>query len=186
LGIDDELFTMAPPAPDGPFLAVGRDLGRDWPTLLRALEMSGVPAQIVTRPRILAGLDVPATVDVVGRVDRTRYRALLAEARAVVITTQVLAYPSGQSVLLEAMARGRTCIVTDTPAMRDYVAPGGPALLVPPSDVDALAETLIAVERGRHDLGELGRRARLAVEERFTAARMWSTVATELHQLGNR
>ena len=93
-------------------LAVGRDRGRDWRTFFDAVRNTDLRVRVVCRPALLAGLDVPANVEVVGVVDRASYRELLASAAVVAVITETLPYPTGQSVLLEAMAMGRCCVVT--------------------------------------------------------------------------
>jgi len=123
---------------------------------------------------------VPANVEIVGYVDRDTYRRHLQRARGVLVTTHVLGYPTGQSVLLEAMACGRPCVVTDSPAIRDYVEPGVTAHVVPPHDADALAEVLRTAWDDANSLETMGRAARAAVETSFNAARMWSIVAGDL------
>jgi glycosyltransferase involved in cell wall biosynthesis len=183
-GVDHERFRPdAPSSPGTHVLAVGRDRGRDWPTLLAALAATAVPARVLCRPDELAGLPIPPNVTVVGPVDRDAYRAELLAARAVLVVTRVVGYPSGQSVLLEAMAAGRACVATATPALADYLEPGRTALTVPPRDVGALCEALGAIQRGEVDLEGLGRAGRAAVEDRFTARAMWATVASDLHRL---
>jgi glycosyltransferase involved in cell wall biosynthesis len=184
-GIDHEEFTPAEPAPDGPFVAVGRDRGRDWPTLLAALGAAEVPARVICRPRDVRGLAVPSNVEVLGPVSRADYRTHLADARAVLVITHVLGYPTGQSVLLEAMATARACIVTESPAMHDYVVADRTAVVVPPHDVDALTDALRAARDQPDRLATIGRAARHLLERSFTAERMWSTVATELHAIGS-
>jgi glycosyltransferase involved in cell wall biosynthesis len=68
-------------------------------------------------------------------------------------------------------------VVTDTPAMRDYVEDDATALVVPPADPPALRA---AIERA-YDDSELRRRigagARLSVEERFNSVAMWKRIA---------
>jgi glycosyltransferase involved in cell wall biosynthesis len=182
-GVDTDEFEPVPPAPDGPLLAVGRDQGRDWPTLMAALAAAGSPARVVCRADWVRNVPVPPNVEVFDMVDRATYRRFVADARAVLVVTHVLGYPTGQSVLLESMAAGRPCIVTDTPAMRDYVEPGRTALTVPPHDVDALAEVLRAIDRDEVPLDDIGAAARQAVERSFTAETMWNTVARELRAI---
>lgn len=176
-GIDHERYRPSEDGgDDGYVLAVGRDRGRDWPTFFDAVRGSGLDVRVACRPEDIVGLDVPPEVTVVGYVDRARYRALLDRARVVVVATHVRAYPTGQSVTLEAMAMGRCCVVTDTPAMGPYVRHGVDALTVPPADSGALRA---AIDKAVAD-GELRRRlgaaARAAVEQRFTAAAMWGTI----------
>jgi glycosyltransferase involved in cell wall biosynthesis len=190
-GVDHEEFVprLHDPAADpgaGRLLAVGRDRGRDWSTLLRALAALGTPTTVLCRPSELRGLEIPGNVEVLGYVDRDAYRDHLAKARAVLVVTHVLGYPTGQSVLLEAMASGRPCIVTDTPALRDYVEPDVTAAVVPPHDVDALIEVTRAAMADPPRLDRMGGAARHAVEARFTAGQMWSTVAGDLKELADR
>jgi glycosyltransferase involved in cell wall biosynthesis len=188
-GVDHEAFTPAPEAVDrapGPLLAVGRDRGRDWPTLFRALGALGTPTTVLCRPSELRGLDVPSNVEVAGYVDRETYRSYLMHARAVLVVTHVLGYPTGQSVLLEAMASGRPCVVTDSPAIRDYVEPDTTSLMVPPHDADALVDVLRDALAEPARLEAIGRAARRAVEARFTAEEMWSVVARGLRELAAR
>jgi glycosyltransferase involved in cell wall biosynthesis len=182
-GVDHEELRPSDVPASGPFLAAGRDLGRDWPTLFAALRATGLPAQVLCRPADIAGLEVPANVEILGVVDRTAYRDLLHRARAVLVSTQVVGYPSGQSVLLEAMACGRPVIATATPALADYLEPDRTALVVPARDVDGWVDALRRVDRDAVDTAQLGANARRAVETSFTATAMWATVAQDLRAL---
>ena len=176
-GIDDEYFTPQDVAEEAYVLAVGRDKGRDWPTLFEAVRGTEIDLRVVCRPEDIAGLDVPENVTVLGTVDRSTYRDLTARAAVVVVATKPLAYPTGQSVTLESMALGKCCVVSDTPAMHDYLDHEVDALLVPPGDREALRE---ALERATADADlrkRLGVAARQAVEARFNAAAMWKTIA---------
>lgn len=185
-GIDDEEFRPTGEPRGEHLLAVGRDRGRDWPTLFRGLAAAGTPTKVLCRPSEIRGLDVPPNVEVLGYVDRDTYRRHLQQARAVLITTHVLGYPTGQSVLLEAMACGCPCVVTDSPAIRDYIEPGRTALAVPPHDADALADVLRTELDDVGRLDAMGRAARSAVEASFNAARMWSLVAADLQAVAAR
>jgi glycosyltransferase involved in cell wall biosynthesis len=185
-GIDDETFapTMGP---GGEYiLVVGRDRGRDWPTTFSAVRDIGLPVKVCCRPSDIAGLDVPSNVDLVGYVERDQYRRLLGDALAVLVVTRPVLYPSGQSVLLEAMAMGKAVLVTDTPALRGYFRDGETALAAPASDAGRIRERLLELvgdDRMRARLGEAGR---VAVEERFSARAMWSTIAGDLRLLAGR
>jgi glycosyltransferase involved in cell wall biosynthesis len=163
-GVDDETFTPSGEADSDYVLVVGRDSGRDWPTLFSALEGVDLPVKLCCRPADIAGLRVPAEVDVLGYVDRTVYRELLGRARVVALATKPLLYPSGQSVLLEAMAMARTVVVTESPALADYVVDGTTALCVPQGDAAALRRRIVEAA-GDDDLrGEVGRQARNEVD----------------------
>jgi glycosyltransferase involved in cell wall biosynthesis len=184
-GVDEETFS--PTGEEGDYLlVVGRDRGRDWPTLFAALEGIEIPVKLCCRPADIAGFRVPAGIEVLGYVDRTAYRQLLGRAQVVAVVTKPLHYPSGQSVLLEAMAMARTVVVSGTPALADYVADGSTALVVPPGDPAALRLRLLEAA-GDEDLrAHIGLNARRSVEQTFNAASMWATVANDLLSLGQR
>ena len=177
-GIDLDELASVRTSENGRVAAAGRDLGRDWSTLAAAAAGTTWPIDLVTRPKQAAGLELPDGSCVHGYVERPRYLELLAGASVIVVPTHVLQYPTGQTVLLEAMALGKACVVTDTPAMRDYVVDDETALLVPASDPPALraaVDRLLADDELR---ARLGAGARRAAVERFGAAQMWHTIAT--------
>ena len=182
-GIDDDYFEPREAkiaTADQYVLAVGRDAGRDWATFLTAVRDSGLRVKLASRSRDLTGLEIPRNVELVGFVDRARYRDLLAGASVVVVCTRDLPYPTGQSVTLESMAMAKCCVVTDTVAMREYVVDGDTALLVPPGDPVALKG---AIERASADdvlREKIGRRARARIEAEFNAPLMWHRIAESL------
>jgi glycosyltransferase involved in cell wall biosynthesis len=168
-GVDDEWFPPATGPDAGYVLAVGRDRGRDWRTLAHAARLCGLPVKVLCRPRDVAAVDFPPNVEVLGYVDRHEYRSLLGRARVVALATDERAYPTGQSVLLEAAAAGKPCVVTGTPAISPYLR-AGDVRPVPPGDPVMFAEALAAAGSEAPD----GVR-RLPAE--FTARQMWATVA---------
>lgn len=176
-GIDDTYFTPQDVDDQDYVLAVGRDRGRDWATLFAAVRDTELKLKVACRPEDIEGLELPSNVEYVGFLPLDEYRDLTAAARVVVVPTKVRAYPTGQTVLLEAMALARCCVVTDTPAMRDYVEDDATALVVPPADPPALRA---AIERAYDDTGlrrRIGAGARLSVEERFNSVAMWKRIA---------
>lgn len=183
-GVDDEMF-VPPRDPDGGYaLVVGRDRGRDWPTTFQAVRDIGMPVKVCCRRSDIAGLEIPSGVEVIGYVERDAYRRLLGRARVVLIATQPVVYPSGQSVLLEAMAMKRAVVVTDAPALRGYFRNGETALVAPVGDPAALRQRLLEAADDRELRGRLGEAGRAAVESSFSAKTMWAAVATDLLALG--
>jgi glycosyltransferase involved in cell wall biosynthesis len=182
-GIDHRFFSPADVAEDFDVLAVGRDRGRDWATFFAALRGTSVTAKVACRPETTADQNIPESVEMLGVVDRAAYRDLTARARVVVIPTQELRYPTGQSVLLESMSMGKCCVVTDTPAIRDYVCDERTGLFVQPHSATSLQAT---IERAVSDASlrtHLGRSARASVERSFTQDAMWSRVRDVLLEL---
>jgi len=99
--------------------------------------------------------------------------AYLAAADIVVMTTL---YESFGYVACEAMACGKPVIATAADGVRDNVADGLSGYLVPPGDVDALAqrlEQLVMNASERRTMGESGRQL----------VRRWDEVTTVTHYL---
>lgn len=182
-GIDQRFFT--PPGAsfdDGCILAVGRDHSRDYPLLIEAVRGSGMRLRLVGPISDRLGA-LPAEVEWIPHLDHLAYREALSLAAVVAVPTSAPAYPGGQTVVLEAMAMGKAVVVTDSPAMRDYVCPGVTGELVPRGDAGALARALrglIDDPERRHRLGRAGREA---VESRFNDEAMWRAVAKRLRAI---
>jgi glycosyltransferase involved in cell wall biosynthesis len=182
-GIDDEFFRPVEGRQEDFVLVVGRDRGRDWSTLFQAVQDTDIKVKVLCRAGEVEGQEIPANVEVLGYVDRFTYRHLLARARLVVVPNHVRAYPTGQSVTLESMSMGKCCVVTDTPAMRDYLADGDNALLVPPGDPEALRRSIDRA-MGDDDLRQtIGEHATASIEDRFTARAMWGAIAQGIRGL---
>jgi len=77
-------------------------------------------------------------------------------------------------VLLEAMAAGKPIVASRVSAIPEIVADGETGLLVPPRDVKALAQALLALLHDPQRATEMGRRGRLRLEQEFTVERMVS------------
>lgn len=183
-GADHRYFT--PEETDEGFdaLAVGVDRGRDWETLLAAARR--IPhrrVDIITSPGRIRPDDVPENVTVHPPTDFAGYRDALRAARLIVVPSFDLAYPTGQSVLLEAMASGRCVVVTRTRAMEDYVMDGNWNLAVPPGDPTALAAAIDSALADDFQRAMIGSTAREAVEQRFTFEAMWTRIGDEITAL---
>ena len=127
-GIDTSQFSRATGDDDRDLdlLSVGWDRGRDYETLARAVEGTGVRTTVVAPPHRFAP-DPPSEMDFVGTVSHPEYRSLLRRARVVVVPTHDLAYPTGQTVAMEAAAAGCAVVVSRTAAMGDYFTDGATA-----------------------------------------------------------
>ena len=186
-GVDSDWFAPRSAGNDDGFvLVVGRDRGRDWPTVLAAARATGFPTKIACRPSDLAGLEVPDNVEVLGYVDIESYRSLLHRARLSVVATSDVHYPSGQTVALESMAAAKATVVTRTPALIDYLDDGVNALTVPVGDAPALATAITKAFEDRSLRDGLGSGGRTAVEQRFNARAMWAGVAAFLDEVSRR
>jgi glycosyltransferase involved in cell wall biosynthesis len=183
-GVETEFYTPVD-GPREPFvLTVGLDRGRDWPTFIAAANLLGAPVKVVSRPAAVAGLTIGPEVELLGRVDHVELRRLMRRATLVAVAVDPdTVYPTGQTVVLNAMAVGTPVVVTDTVPMRDYLRHGENAWVVPARDPEALSAGM------RRVLDDGPLRQRLAggglgdVRERFNAATMWAAVAARLRGL---
>src|SRR5208282_4362054 len=70
--------------------------------------------------------------------------------------------------LLEAAACGRPLVAADVPGCREAVHPGETGLLVPPHDVDAIADAIAALAADPARRAAMGRAGRALIECHFT------------------
>jgi glycosyltransferase involved in cell wall biosynthesis len=188
LGVDERYWSPASPAGDGYVLSVGRDLARDYRTLMEALD--GLPTRVVlvAKKENIVGLELPRNVDLRLDIAPSAVRELYAGAACVVVPVHPEGHPAGSEnsgtiALLEAMAMQRPTVVTDRPTLRDYVRPGETALTVPPRDPAALrgaVERVLADGELAHDLADAARRS---VEDRFTTRHLAARLAQVIEEL---
>ncbi|CAM3665247.1 glycosyltransferase family protein [Nocardioides zeicaulis] len=180
-GIDTTaLATAAGRERDIDVLSVGWDRGRDYPTLLRALAGTGTRAQVVAPPDRFADQVLPGEVTVLGTVPHAEYRDLLARARVVVVPTHDLAYPTGQTVAMEAAAAGCAVVVSRTAAMEDYFTDTVTAEMPEVGDADGLRARVRALLDDPGRRGALAARSTAHALEHFDHVHLWRALDREL------
>lgn len=183
-GVNVDHYTPGTEPRDLDLLAVGQDRGRDYATLFEAVRGTDIVLHLVCKPENVAGLDVPQNVRLLGTVPLAEYRRLLRRARVVAVPTHDLAYPTGQSVALEAAATGACVVVTGTAAMRDYVEDRVTGRLVDVADSSGWREVLTELGDDEGQRERLGAAARISAETRFNARLMWADVARATRDRG--
>lgn len=178
-GVDVEQFT-ASPAPVDPvrFVFVGRLLkAKGVMELLMAAE--GLKQQVPSAEvHLVGGADAnPESIDpaTLKEAERNGYVVLhgqVADVRPLLRAASAFVLPSYREGLprsaLEALAMGRTAIVTDVPGCREVVNPGEYGALVAPRDATDLRKVLIEYATDPYRLVREGALARKAAEERFS------------------
>jgi glycosyltransferase involved in cell wall biosynthesis len=105
--------------------------------------------------------------------------AVMPAGREFLQTVDVVVLPSRYEghplTLLEAMALGKPVVASAVPGVREVLEPDV-ALLIPPGDVEALAEAMRRLASDPELRAELGARGRRVVAERYTLARMYDRI----------
>lgn len=185
LHIDAGFYAPVSPNADGPILVVCNDAGRDFQTLCEAV--TGMDCDVVIQSRRPTETMGPVPPNVRVSRDWMTYadlRALYARARIVVVPLRPTPNASGVNRILEAMAMQRPVIVSDSPAIRDFIIPGETCLTVPCGDVEAMREAIERLLREPELAARLAQRASLMVEERFSAKAFAKSFAPVLRRFG--
>lgn len=157
---DREALIAAAPVPARPLVVAAGRSGRDYATLLRAVEGLPVDTHIICdQPGLIPPYPANGGVRVLADCHEDALIEEMARASVVVVPLSVADISAGQMVLIQAKALQRPLIVTDTPTTRDYVTDGEDGLLVPLGDAAALRA---AIQRVTSEPGLADRLARNA------------------------
>lgn len=189
MGIDVAYFApMAGRRAD--VLAVGRDAGRDWALLLAATRGMEVPVVIKAgrSPVRFDPREHPNVRLIEHYLPQDAFRQLYADAAAVVITTLETDNACGVTSLLEGLAMGRPVIVSDNPALRDYIPPPDACIVVGIGDEAGLRAAVARVLADPQAAEAMGQRGRAWVQARFgpraTHARMLALLREVAEEAG--
>lgn len=150
-GMDVPFYEPVHSEPQQPYvLAVGRDPGRDFLTLLEALEGTRVGLKLITLPYLLPSRTAELPwVEILERVSYEELFRTYAGAIAAVVPLKAgLTYPSGIRAVCEGILLGKPVIATRTPVLEESFEEGKGVWFVPAQDPTALRGTL---ERIRDD-----------------------------------
>jgi glycosyltransferase involved in cell wall biosynthesis len=111
-----------------------------------------------------------------GVADRVLFTGPRTDVACLLAAFDVFALPSVSEglpvALLEAMAAGIVPVVTRVGAMPEVVVNAQSGLVIPPRDVDALAQALASLRNDAYARNEMGRAAAERVRQRYGARRM--------------
>jgi glycosyltransferase involved in cell wall biosynthesis len=147
-------------------LSIGKDLGRDYTTLIEAIRDIDVLVKIVALPRNFKNIStMPKNVSVLSGVPFLDLLELYKKATIVVIPTKGEDYLgssdcSGQYVLLDSMAAGKAIIASERETLNDYISSGEEAIIVPSGNPMRLRESILRLIRDRALIKALGDKAR--------------------------
>ncbi len=162
-GTDTSFFAPQSQVAEEPIvLAVGIDPDRDWGTFFAACE--GLEARIIVAGsgHRAASFTAPAWVDV-GRYTANEMRNLYARASVVVIPLNTAGGNNnamGLSTLFEAMAMGKTVVVSHTDHTESFIAHGVNGVLVPQKDRASMRASIEELLKSGSERTRLGLAAR--------------------------
>jgi glycosyltransferase involved in cell wall biosynthesis len=150
-------------------LSIGNDSHRDYSTLIAAWQLSFPKLKIVTQLPVPLG---PDNVEIVRGDWRAQIlsdgevRALFRRAKFIVLPIRQTFQPSGQSACLQAMACGKTVIMSDIYGLwdRELMVSNESCVLVPPESSLALRECIKGLLDSPEVLKRIGSQARRVVE----------------------
>jgi glycosyltransferase involved in cell wall biosynthesis len=150
---------------NAPFIISMGSAGRDYSLLFRVLEDLPYRAIVVAGKHAVAGLKIPANVELRSGLSIGECHGLLQQARLSVTPIGNTKTASGQVTLVDAMTFGKAQVVTRCPGSVDYVDHGKQALLVEPGDFHSLKDAVRCLweqETMRYSFGVSGRERMIA------------------------
>lgn len=135
----------APALVEGDYICAIGSQGRDYPTLLRAMQqLPDIKLVLVAHPENIAGYDVPDNVAVYTSIPLLQVSNILAHSRFMVLPLRDAEVPCGHVTIVSAFHQGKAVIVTDSRGVHDYVQDHVTGRLVPPLDAQAMADCIHA------------------------------------------
>jgi len=115
--------------------------------------------------------------ETMGLADRVEFTGQVDDVRPILARANLLALSSDLEglplVIMEAMASGVPCVVTDVGGNREIVIDGQTGLIVPPREPERLARAIESLLVDDEERMRMGERARQFVREHFDAAASW-------------
>lgn len=161
-----EFVDTAIAGPERFVLSAGRT-GRDYLTLLQAVEDLPLHVVVVAGSSSLNGRRIPQNVEVLCDIPLARLHDLIRRAAMVVVPLNDQPISLGQSVIVHAMAVGTPVIATRVNATVDYITDGINGFLVPPRDVNRMRAAIMNLWSDEALAGRLGRAGAELAREHF-------------------
>jgi glycosyltransferase involved in cell wall biosynthesis len=155
------------PAEEKYILSVGKDMGRDYKTLIEAVKGLDIKVKIVALLRNFNKKDLgnlPPNVEFLGFMPFNKLVKLYLNAEFIVVSTKKendlgASDCSGHYVLLDAMASGKAIIASNRSTISDYVTDGQEGILVKPENSEELRNVIEKLLNNPQLAEEMGKRA---------------------------
>jgi glycosyltransferase involved in cell wall biosynthesis len=138
LPADGDFAALASFVRDDGYVFAGGGTGRDFATVVEALQGTGLTLRIVTFSPATLGWDgdLPEHVEVEWTMPVASFLERLAGARIVVVPLRDATSDFGQTTVVQALSLGKPVVATRSPGVVDYVRDGQEGLLVDAGDVE--------------------------------------------------
>ena len=169
----------------------GRDVGRDYKTLIEAVRGLPVKLLIATLPRNLNGVEEwPSNVSV-SQFDQAQMATLMKGSAFVAIPTiaeekLVGSDCSGQYALLRSMSCGKAVITSARSTLAEYFTSGQNGLTVAPGDVVELRRAIMFLWNNPAKAKAMGEASREKVRNQFTTEIFSRKLAGIFHEIAER
>lgn len=169
LGVDLDYFSPAYNWGEEYIISIGRNPYRDYRTLFEAIEQTRLPLVVICSRSNIAGLKVPENGRIFFDLPISEVRHWLGGARMCIVPTRSTAYPTGQTVVLQAMAMSKPVITTDKPWLNEYGIQGDThCLKVPPESPRSLSQAIMCLWEDQSLRERLAKSGRKLVSNKFS------------------
>lgn len=151
-----------------PYLIAMGSAGRDYRTLLKAVNELGIRSIIVSRPDIIETLPPSSNVTFMSSLSSEECMRLLSRARISVTPIANQETASGQVTFLNAMQLGVPLIATRCPGTDGYIEDGKTGLLAAPGSVEDMKVAILSLWKNEVKRQELATKAREEFSRRFS------------------
>ncbi len=176
-GVDDRFWIPRGAETGQPYvLSIGNDPQRDYAMLIAAWRPEFPKLRIVTGQALPAAANVEVIAGDWRRqiLSDGEIRRLICKALFVVLPIRATVQPSGQSACLQAMACGKTVVISDIEGLwdRDLMVDGESCVLVPCGSREALQDAVRDLLAEPERAKAIGANARRVVERHLNVAAM--------------
>jgi glycosyltransferase involved in cell wall biosynthesis len=172
LGVDPSFFAPQVVQERDYILAVGQDfISRDWKTLVNAFSKLRQKVAL----KIVGVKDLSSSgqnIEILPKVAIDILNDMIRKSRFVVLPLNLLNYSYAQTTLLQCMSLGKAVLVTNTPAIADYVVDGETAMTVRLKDPEDLCRKMEFILGSPDERMRIASNARRSVIEKFNEKSM--------------
>ncbi|KIC45497.1 hypothetical protein RA28_10470 [Ruegeria sp. ANG-S4] len=164
---------------DSPYILSMGSAGRDFDTLIKAVDNLGIRTVIVSKPSIVKELPKTSNVEFLSGLTQEKCLELLASCRLSVTPISNLESASGQVTFLNGMRLGVPVVATSSPGTDGYIEHEQNGILVEPFNVGAMQAAIKRLWESETLRDAMSDRARTDAREKFSD----EAISRELHRI---